>query len=110
MPATLRSSRRRYQEYRRKLKQRRARQQGEIAPTSLGPHGGAASDSDEKKPHRRSRSFFSLFKKFWGLLEGHHTTIIVSLILAGIATLLAIAPFYGTKIVFDSVLNDRPLP
>ncbi len=112
MPSAPRSSRRRYLDYRAKLKQRRARQQGEISPASLGTHGATSNvgaDSEEKKK-RRSRSALTLFRQFWTLLGEHRLTIIIAMIGASIATMFSVLPLYGTKIVFDYVLNNHPLP
>ncbi len=60
--------------------------------------------------HRRSRSFFQLLREFWGLIRPHRATIYVALATLSVSTLLGLAPLYGTKIVFDNILGDRPLP
>jgi ATP-binding cassette subfamily B protein len=115
MPLPLRSSRRRYQDYRAKLKQRRAKKDDSPAPAVAG-HGGAAQAAPatgpgEPKPHKpRSRSFWRLFREFWRLLGGHHRTIALVLVSATISTVFGLMPLYGTKIVFDGVLRDPPLP
>ena len=44
------------------------------------------------------------------MLRGHHRTMLLSLATVSIATLLGIAPLYGTKLVFDNVLGAQPLP
>ena len=110
MPQPLRSSRRRYREYRRLLGERRRsttdHSHGEIAPSSLGH---PRLDQSEKPRRRRSRSFLELFRSFWRLLHGYRRTLIVALVLLGISTLLGLLPLYGTKIVFDNVLSDHPL-
>ena len=51
-----------------------------------------------------------MLKEFWGLLYGHRGVLAVVLALLGVSTLLGLAPLYGTKIVFDSVLREKPLP
>jgi ATP-binding cassette subfamily B protein/subfamily B ATP-binding cassette protein MsbA len=51
-----------------------------------------------------------LLSEFWGLLEGHKRALFFALFALGISTLLSLIPLYGTKIVFDSVLRDNPLP
>jgi ATP-binding cassette subfamily B protein/subfamily B ATP-binding cassette protein MsbA len=98
-----RSSHRRYNEYRVKLKERRHK--GEL-DTGEPLH----SVSERKKPHKRSRSFWRLFAEFWKLLKGHRGILSVALACLAISTLLSLVPLYGTKIVFDSVLRDNPLP
>ncbi|HSZ57874.1 MAG TPA: ABC transporter ATP-binding protein [Tepidisphaeraceae bacterium] len=102
--AVLRSSHRRYSEYRAKLKERRRNKEAD--------DGGSfhSSGPERKKPHKRSRSFFKLFVLFWGLLAEHRRMLVVALATLGVSTLLGLIPLYGTKIVFDSVLRENPLP
>jgi ATP-binding cassette subfamily B protein/subfamily B ATP-binding cassette protein MsbA len=108
MLSTLRASRLRYQDYRRKLKQRRLQRDTASGDASIhGPLHGAG-DPQKRKP--RSRSFIQLFAEFWSMLRGFRRTLILVLIASGISTLLGLVPLYGTKIVFDSVLRERPLP
>jgi ATP-binding cassette subfamily B protein/subfamily B ATP-binding cassette protein MsbA len=108
MPSTLRASRLRYQDYRRKLKLRRLQRDTSSGDASIhGPLHGAG-DPQKRKP--RSRSFIQLFAEFWGMLQGFRQRLILVLIASGISTLLGLVPLYGTKIVFDSVLRERPLP
>jgi ATP-binding cassette, subfamily B, bacterial len=66
--------------------------------------------NDERKRKKRTRSFFKLVKQFWALLEGHRRALFFALLALAISTLLSLIPLYGTKIVFDSVLRDNPLP
>src|SRR5215472_3652217 len=116
MPSPLRSSRRRYRDYLARLKQRR-REKGASTASGGGAHGdaqipssfhGGPSDSRKNKP--RSRSFFKLLGEFWRLLAGYQRTIIVVLLMVSFSTLLGLVPLYGTKIVFDNVLREQPLP
>ena len=51
-----------------------------------------------------------LLGEFWGLIRPHRATIYVALATLSVSTLLGLAPLYGTKIVFDNILGDRPLP
>ena len=103
-----RSSRRRYREYLTKLKQRR-RHDADAA--GAGVVAGPSHKHGEGKKHRpRSRSFSRLFAQFWGLLHGHRRTLALMLAAVSLSTLLGLAPLYGTKIVFDGVLREHPLP
>src|SRR5437867_6939759 len=106
MPAPLRSSRRRYVEYRSKLKERR-KEKGYEAEASNW-HSSAPGDGKKRKP--RSRPFLRLLSAFWGMLKGHRSTLAVALVALSMSTLLGLIPLYGTKIVFDSVLREQPLP
>jgi ATP-binding cassette, subfamily B, bacterial len=108
MPSSLRPSRLRYLEYREKLRQRRKR--GELGGGDAGIHGPLQQAGDSKKHKPRSRSFFRLVAEFWGMLRGFRRTLIFLLIIASISTGLGLIPLYGTKIIFDSVLRERPLP
>jgi ATP-binding cassette subfamily B protein len=67
-------------------------------------------DGKDRKKKPRSRSFLTLLAEFWGLLRGHRPVLVAVLVLLGVSTLLGLAPLYGTKIVFDSVLREQPLP
>jgi ATP-binding cassette, subfamily B, bacterial len=116
MPSPLRSSRRRYQEYRRTLKTRDRKADAAAghshhgdAPAAAAAPAKPTSPDDRKQNYRRSRSFLRLVKEFWGLLEGHRGMLAVALFALGISTLLGLIPLYGTKIVFDGVLRDQPL-
>ncbi len=105
MPPPPRSSRQRYLAYRSKLDQRRKKR------TAAEVAAAASFHTDEPKKHKpRSRSFLHLLAAFWGLLQGHRRTLIITLFALSISTLLSLIPLYGTKIIFDSVLRDQPLP
>src|SRR5947209_4564495 len=109
MPPPLRSSRRRYLDYRNRLQERRRRRdaaaKGDADIPAAGGHGAT-----DRKNRPRSRSFLTLLGQFWDLLRGYRRTVIIVLIAASLSTLLGLVPLYGTKIVFDNVLNDHPLP
>src|SRR5687768_8494063 len=108
MASVIRSSRRRYRAYRERVKERGndAHVPGDLGPPPSQQHG----DDPRRKKRPRSRPFRALFLSFWGLLRGHRSAFVLILLALGISTLLGLAPLYGTKIVFDSVLNDEPLP
>jgi len=111
MASAIRSSRRRYRAYRERVKERGndAHVPGDVGPAPSQQHGDDPRDPRRKK-RPRSRPFRALFLSFWGLLRGHRSAFVLILLALGISTLLGLAPLYGTKIVFDSVLNDKPLP
>jgi ATP-binding cassette subfamily B protein/subfamily B ATP-binding cassette protein MsbA len=74
------------------------------------PAGGSERGGEPKPRKPRSRSFLVLFKEFWKLLRGFRVTLFMVLAALGISTLIGLLPLYGTKIVFDSVLREQPLP
>lgn len=104
-----RSSRRRFLEYRAKLKERRRKRDDALTDLKVGV---VSSDlhGDGKKNKPRSRSFRVLLTEFLKLLRGHRGTLAVALGALAVSTLFGLIPLYGTKIVFDSVLRDPPLP
>jgi ATP-binding cassette subfamily B protein/subfamily B ATP-binding cassette protein MsbA len=105
MPSRLSSTR--YEDYRSKLKQRRPKEEAPAdGHAAVSDHGG----HDRKKRKPRSRSFGKLLGQFWGLLHGYRRMLMLVLVALGMSTLLGLIPLYGTKIVFDSVLREHPLP
>lgn len=95
------SSRRRFRDY---LVARRDR----IKAGANVLDGFAAEEKDQKS--RRTRSFFALFRAFWGLLGEHRPTMIASLGTLSVATVIALAMPASTKVVIDYVLTDNPGP
>ncbi|MCH8211548.1 MAG: ABC transporter ATP-binding protein [Planctomycetes bacterium] len=101
MPPRLRSSRRRYEQYRRDLKT-------DQSTDSLT--GDATTWHRQRTALTGQRSSLQLLKQFFGLLQGHRTRIAAALGALTIATLLNLAPPAATKIVVDYVLAAQPLP
>ena len=99
------SSRARYRQFRNQLHAQEA-----VQAPSEGEDGSVRRGTRKTRSTRRSRKFTELFRAFWTMLRGHHRTMLLSLTTASIATLLGIAPLYGTKLVFDNVLGAQPLP
>ncbi|MEX2173476.1 MAG: ABC transporter ATP-binding protein [Pirellulaceae bacterium] len=95
--ASASSSSRRYSEYRQRVRSRR--QRDKTPPPTAG----------EPAP-KRSRSFGRLLIEFLRLIEGHRWAIGFSLATLTLATILRLAPPLATKVVFDNILADRPLP
>ncbi|BAM03516.1 ABC transporter ATP-binding protein [Phycisphaera mikurensis] len=58
----------------------------------------------------RNRGILEMIGAFWRILGHHRWMMAASLAVLSVATLLALAPPYAVKIVFDSVLGDVPLP
>jgi ATP-binding cassette subfamily B protein/subfamily B ATP-binding cassette protein MsbA len=98
-----RASRLRYKQYRERVKQDRTKGKSGAEPSDQ-PH------STDRKKKKRSRSFLTLFTEFWDLLRGFRGLLVLVLAALGVSTLLGLVPLYGTKIVFDSVLKEKPLP
>jgi ATP-binding cassette subfamily B protein len=108
MTAPARSSRRRYTDYRRRLKERAGKKSAVSAAVGAGndavdsPQGGK-----NRKP--RTRSFTRLFLDFWAMTRPHRPTLLGVLVGVALATLVGLVPLAGPKIVFDSVLGNLPL-
>ncbi len=111
MASFFRSSRRRYLDYRKKLKERIKR--GETATGGFhsgdSPHSGGGHGHGDKKHKPRSRSFLKLLSEFWRLIKGHRGRLIWVFAAITLSTMLGLIPLYGTKVVFDGVLRDQPL-
>ncbi len=100
-----RFSRERFRQYHRDVRRRK------VDPSDNGsPHSAPRHPRDDRTKQLRSRSFFQLLKEFWGLIRPHRATLYVALAALSVSTLLGLVPLYGTKIVFDNVLGDHPLP
>jgi ATP-binding cassette subfamily B protein/subfamily B ATP-binding cassette protein MsbA len=97
------SSRGRYRNYREEIRKRPAGK--ETGKPSDDGHGGGR----KGKSTHRSRSFLQLIKAFWKLLGGHRRTLAATFITLSLSTLLGLIPLYGTKLVFDNVLDTKPI-
>jgi ATP-binding cassette subfamily B protein/subfamily B ATP-binding cassette protein MsbA len=106
MTLPTRSSRERFRQYRREIRARKFDPSSSSSRTS----GSPKHSHDGRTKHRRSRSFFQLLREFWGLVRPHRAAIYLALATLSVSTLLGLAPLYGTKVVFDNVLGDHPLP
>src|SRR5581483_10423398 len=103
MSSRSRSTRRKFVEYRRDLRNRLvASDNGQ--PPGHGYHGG----SRDGKP--RQRTFWQLFWRFLDLLSGQYWTMGVALATLTVSTLLMLMPPAATKLVIDYVLPGKPLP
>jgi ATP-binding cassette subfamily B protein/subfamily B ATP-binding cassette protein MsbA len=104
------SSRGQYESYLQTLEKRR--KEKPLDAGSSGPHGGGGGGGDgQSKPKRkRSRSFWTLFAEFWRLMRGFQGTMVWALVMLSLSTAFGLIPMYGTKLIFDSVLKENPLP
>ncbi len=107
MPSPRPTSKQRYVEYRQRSKDQKTDPSKSDVKPEIDEHSGRKSERNRKP---RSRSFLTLFASFWGLLRGHQTMLVLVLSSLTVATLLGLLPLYGSKIVFDSVLRENPLP
>ncbi len=90
-----RRSRQRFAEYRWQLRERR--------------RGGKRQPHDSRSRTPQHRSFWQLFRAFWGLLAGHQAAVVFSLVTLTVATLLALVPPAATKVLIENVLEGKPL-
>jgi ATP-binding cassette subfamily B protein/subfamily B ATP-binding cassette protein MsbA len=95
------SSRGRYDEYRKKTREH-ADPQKDAATPDIPGHGGRGG--------KLNRPFLKLFRGFWGLMRGHRGMLAAALCTASVSTVLGLIPLYGTKLVFDNVLDTKPIP
>jgi ATP-binding cassette subfamily B protein/subfamily B ATP-binding cassette protein MsbA len=101
MAENLRSSRRRFAEYRRRRRE---------AMKGVEPEKPTPMEQKDARAKKRSRTFWSLFAAFWGLLGPHRPKVIAALgTLTGSASLILIAPA-ATKFALDYVITDHPGP
>ena len=106
MTLPVRSSRLRYWAYRARLRERRASAEARAEDAAISLH----SSNPDRRKKKRTRTFGLLLGRFWALLAGHRGVLALVLLTGAVSTLLGLLPLYGTKIVFDSVLRDHPLP
>ena len=110
-PASPTSSRGRYQKYRSLVREHRKSDSGTEQSGSGGhgrPHSGGSLVTHGKST-KRSRPFGPLLRAFWGLLREHRLKLIAALCTLSASTLLGLIPLYGSKLVFDNVLDTKPL-
>ncbi len=95
------TSRRRFQEYRQQLRERRRR--GEVAAVAV-PHG------DVRPAQPRQRSFLTLLRQFLALIGPQRGAIYFALATLTVSTVLKLIPPAATKVLIDNVLLGHPLP
>jgi ATP-binding cassette subfamily B protein/subfamily B ATP-binding cassette protein MsbA len=104
------SSRGRYEAYRERVRTRPAKATDKPASRAT-PAAGDTFDhlGGAHKSTKRSRTFLALLRDFWRLLRGHHLTLGLALGTLATSTLLGLVPMYCAKLVFDNVLDTKPL-
>jgi ATP-binding cassette subfamily B protein/subfamily B ATP-binding cassette protein MsbA len=101
MPQSPSSSRQRFSEYRRKLRERYAR----------GEFKQPASHHDTRENLKPpTRSFWNLFVSFLKLLPGQRAAIALGLATLTVSTMLKLLPPAITKLAIDCVVTGLPLP
>jgi ATP-binding cassette subfamily B protein len=101
MPQAPQSSRQRFREYRRNLRERRA----------TGEFQQVTSHHDTRENLKPpTRSFWTLFRSFLRLLPGQRGAIALGLATLTVSTLLKLVPPAITKLAIDHVLTGLPLP
>lgn len=98
------SSRGRYEHYRQEIRKRPSGKEGAKPGAGEEGHGGRRGKSTH-----RSRTFGTLLREFWRLLSGHRRTLATTFLTLSLSTLLGLIPLYGTKLVFDNVLDTKPI-
>lgn len=98
MQRTSRSSRSRFRDY---LRRRKQAEHTDQLPDQPAP---------DRKPKKRSRSFFALFPAFWSLLRGRHALVLAALGTLTVSTIIGLIVPASTKVVLDYVLTDNPGP
>lgn len=102
-----RTSRSRFEEYREEIEARREKEKSKSKDSE-----DQENQSDD--PHARTRSadrqrtFWTLLKQFWRLLEGHRPKVFFALATLTVSTLLGLIPPAGTKLAIDYVLTEPP--
>jgi ATP-binding cassette subfamily B protein/subfamily B ATP-binding cassette protein MsbA len=72
-------------------------------------HASMSSKEKDALVSRSHRSFFELFRSFWGMLRGHYNKLLVGVVTLTISTGLALIPPLGTKFAIDYALTKPPL-
>ena len=85
--------------YRRAARGERNAHSGDIAPAELA-----------RRQYVRQRPTKKLVGWFWRLLRQERRSLALTLLALAVATILTLIPPAATKVVFDNVLGDQPLP
>lgn len=102
-----RTSRSRFEQYREEIEARREKEKSKSKESedkenrSDNPHARTRSSD-------RQRTFWTLLKQFWRLLDGHRPKVFFALGTLTVSTLLGLIPPAGTKLAIDYVLTEPP--
>ncbi|TWU43846.1 putative multidrug export ATP-binding/permease protein [Novipirellula aureliae] len=102
---TIQPSRRRFDTYREKVRQRNA---GSIPRDTRSYHSSRGPSA--KKLGTRERGFWELFRAFFRLTSNFRRTLLTSMVLLTLGIGLRLIPPVGTKLAIDSALSDPPKP
>lgn len=92
------------------LHEQRAASKQKKKPEYDSFHSTMSSREKDALVSRSHRSFWVLFREFWGLLAGHRGSIYLGLATLTISTLLNLVPPLGTKLAIDYALTEPPKP
>jgi ATP-binding cassette, subfamily B, bacterial len=112
MPNATPSSKKQYREYIEHVQDREKEKRNNKPDPAPGSKAKSAPDLPlgDTQSSKRRRGFWQLFRSYLKQTATHHRMLIAALISSTIATLLGLIPLYGTKLIFDNVLGDKPLP
>jgi len=99
------SSKLRFDDYRRRTRDRAGR-----SKPAAGPALRVADPSTPGGHRSRVRRVGPLVASFWGLMAEHRGKMVASLAALTLATLVSLVPLYVPGLVVDTVLGDHPLP
>src|SRR5687767_13616087 len=102
-----RSSHRRYLEY---VKARREAARKKKPPVESEAPDQLTSDENYRKKAARQRSFWSLFREFWALLQGRRALVFAALFTLTISAVMVPIVPACTKIAFDYIIAKEPGP
>ncbi len=107
VPHDRKPSSRLFKDYRQR---RRELDRTDVGAEAVRPGDATLGDPTSGKSRKRSRTFFSLLRRFLGLLKGSRRRLALALGALSIATALGLVIPASTKFVIDYILTDNPGP
>jgi len=92
------SSRERFRQFKKRLKE------------PIEPGAGTDDLESGRKSLERTRSFKNLLSQFFSIVGNNRRDILWSLLFLTFGTTIGLIPAAATKVVFDNILGDQPLP